>query len=182
MSKYYSRLLLLGLQRTNSDDQIDSDDVGVETISTFSVDFRDAVHRLAIHAGYAAYFDSNRASGAWCIRYSELPSLAEPVLESARDIIQHSKPHGVTVWCPTVEPFNTIIVRRVEKDEDGIVTKATLPIIIGNCRVCGKCGLKMDHQSERAKSPLRSINQRSAAFGLNIKFLFSPSLFFFPFC
>ena len=57
-------------------------------------------------------------------------SLAEPVLHQERDVktVQYSG----RVWCVTL-PHGFIITRRAVSNYEGIVTKASVPIIMGNC-------------------------------------------------
>jgi actin-related protein len=121
-------------------------------IFTSSVRFRDEVMRLALHAGYAARFNLQYCKGmsrgivsgveavattdVWRVRYTEHVNASGPVLVNHTDIVPREVQGGVTVWCPTVGPHNLVIVRRVGRDDDGVVTKASVPIIIGNCYVC----------------------------------------------
>ena len=58
-------------------------------------------------------------------------SFPEVVLQSTRDIKEITTYKG-KVWCVSV-PHGFVVARRATRDEDGIVTKASRPIIVGNC-------------------------------------------------
>ena len=119
-------------------------------IHTSGVDFRDDLIRLALHAGYSARFDVQYKKGAhrgycavsgrariaqhdsWAVAYADQRS-AQPVLHNHRDIQRRAVPHGVQVWCPTVPPHGLIIARRFRQNAEGVVTKASRPIVVGQC-------------------------------------------------
>ena len=121
-------------------------------IYTAGVHFRDDIVRLALHAGYAARFDVHckkgdyrgyRDDGAaiiaqhdqWTVAYSDHPQAAEPILHNHRDVKAVEAPSAahVPVWCVTVPPHHLIIARRVRKNDNGVVTQASKPLVVGNC-------------------------------------------------
>ena len=142
-----ARLVLAGLRFANG-----SDSSHVNDIVTSGCHFRDEIVRLCLHAGYSARFSLLYKEGdwrpgtgtdvgvpiqswadAWMVSYNDDAQAAEPVLRNLRDIRRHSVPRGVQVWCPTVPPHSLIIARRVRKNDKGVVTQASRPIVVGNC-------------------------------------------------
>ena len=65
------------------------------------------------------------------VSYSDRPAAAEPILYNQRDIKEVKEP--VPVWCVTVPPHHLIIARRVRKNDSGVVTLASKPLVVGNC-------------------------------------------------
>lgn len=126
----------------------DGSEAGKENaIFTSSVRFRDEIIRLALHAGYAASFHLMYEAGAhrgviagkdvianhdnWKVSYNCGAQYAEPNLRSKRDIsiVEYT---GRT-WCVTV-PHGFIMARRAHfEPTKGYVTKASKPLIMGNC-------------------------------------------------
>ena len=139
------RLVLRGLRMADGSEAMDS-----SLIYTASPIFRDDIVRAALHGGYSARFYLQHKAGdhrgydatgtaiianhdLWAVRYTTWSAVAQPVLSNSRDIHRIDVPGGVDVWCPSVPPHNLIVVRRVIKNDQGVVTKASKPIIIGNC-------------------------------------------------
>lgn len=106
---------------------------GEYAVSTNSTVLRDDIVRLALHAGYAASFSSqdsaNANSSAWRVQWSASPSAATPTIQRERDVqlVEHT---GRT-WCVSM-PNGFVVARRAQQ-EAGVVTKASLPLIMGNC-------------------------------------------------
>ncbi|KAL7747659.1 Glutaminyl-tRNA synthetase [Sorochytrium milnesiophthora] len=150
------RLLIRGLRFADGNQSTQGDDVdaadGAPCIHTSSVVFRDEVLIACLHAGYTAFFAPVHVKGevnafgtatvdGWCVSYSENDRVRYPTLQRARDVkkVQYDGP----VWCVNVPPYNTIVVRRaatvVLEDDNGksqtVVSKASRPMIIGNCLV-----------------------------------------------
>ena len=138
-----ARLVLTGLRMASGAEADDCD-----LIYTSGLHFRDDIIRLALHAGYSARFrlhymkgdhrgydDAGKAIIAehdhWAVSYADQRS-AQPLLHNHRDIHRLSVPVGVQVWCPTVPPHHLIIARRVTNHK-GVVTRASRPIVLGNC-------------------------------------------------
>ena len=67
--------------------------------------------------------------------YSDWPAAVEPVLHNHCDIKEVEEPTGtpVPVWCVTVPPHHLIIARRVRHNDEGVVTLASKPLVVGNC-------------------------------------------------
>jgi DNA-directed RNA polymerase II subunit RPB2 len=123
-----------------------------KVICTSSVRFRDELMRMLLTAGYTARFrceytaGTNRASSteraaivarhdSWCVMYAENDKTgsksARPVLYKARGDIREREYTG-RVWCFTM-PSGFVWARRAHKNAAGVVTKASRPLIIGNC-------------------------------------------------
>jgi len=155
LRKARARLVLAGLRFADGKEASDA-----STIYTSGCDFRDEIVRLALHAGYSAHFnlhyyaDDHRGydvAGAaiiaqqdgWAVSYSDHCLAAQPLLSSHSDIHRIAVPSGAQVWCPTVPPHNLIIARRATKSAKGVVTRASRPIVLGNCwgntHFCADC-------------------------------------------
>jgi DNA-directed RNA polymerase II subunit RPB2 len=108
-------------------------------IWTSSARFRDEIQRVCLMAGYTAHFRCAHKAVVpnWAVFFAESdgsPSgemASKPNLSKARDEIRERKYTG-RVWCFNM-PSGFIWVRRVSKDEHGVVTKASRPLITGNC-------------------------------------------------
>lgn len=117
-------------------------------VYTSSVTFRDEIMRLMLHAGLSARFIRLYKKGAirgtektgaiiasadaWMVSSASSSSFAEPIMYSARDIKRGT--HTGRVWCLEM-PSGTLIARRAKcADGDGIVTLASRPIVVGNCK------------------------------------------------
>jgi DNA-directed RNA polymerase beta subunit len=141
LSCFLSRCIIRGLRFA---DGCEAHDINV--IYTSSTRFRDEVMRLTLHAGYSSHFVLRHAKGqclsyinnckvvanfdGWDVRYAECSMYAKPVLHAKTDI-KTINYNGKT-WCLTM-PHGFLIARRAHKNEDGVVTKASRPIITGNC-------------------------------------------------
>ena len=145
LRKERARRVLAGLRFADGSEAHD-----INLIHTSGHRFRDDIIRLAVHAGYSAHFRLSYKKGdhrgysadgtaiiarhdSWAVAYSDHSSAAEPVLKNHRDIKELAKPNGVPVWCVTVPPHNLIITRRFNKNDEGVVTQASRPIVVGNC-------------------------------------------------
>ena len=148
LSTDHLRLVLRGIWR--SDGAWSSK---VQIIWTSSIRFRDELVRLMLMAGYTARFGchykkgTNRGIGAqdkpiiatadnWWIRWSAATSAggkkaAWPTLDKARGEITEIEYTG-RVWCFRM-PSGFIWTRRAHKNAAGIVTKASRPVLTGNC-------------------------------------------------
>lgn len=105
------------------------------SITTPSSHFRDEIIRLCLHAGFSSSFGrlpSSRSQDIWRVIYSEAKQETEPVLSHQTDVAVQ-KVHGV-VWCVTVPPHHLVITRKAFANTAGIVTKATRPIVVGQCK------------------------------------------------
>ena len=154
LRKERARCVLAGLRFADGSEAQD-----VNCIHTSGVSFRDEIVRLALHAGYAARFNLNYKAGdhrgysktgepfiasedSWAVSYSDHVSGAELVLHNHRDIaeVQAAGRVPVPVWCVTVPPHNLIIARRARRNQQGCVTQASRPVVVGNCK-SGKTNL-----------------------------------------
>jgi DNA-directed RNA polymerase II subunit RPB2 len=116
-------------------------------IWTSSSRFRDEIVRLALHAGYSAHFGLQYATGSingtdvegrpiiarhdnWKISYTNTSRASEPVLNAHRDIKKTT--YTGHTWCVTM-PHGFIITRRAIRNDHGVVTQASRPIITGQC-------------------------------------------------
>ena len=120
---------------------------GRNMIWTSSSRFRDEIVRLALHAGYSAHFSIQYAAGSingtdvegrpiiarhdnWKISYTNTSRASEPVLNAHRDIKKTT--YNGRTWCVTM-PHGFIITRRAIRNDNGVVTQASRPIITGQC-------------------------------------------------
>lgn len=141
LSKRWVRRLLRGLRFADG-----TEAAKINTIYTSGVQFRDDLVRLCMHAGYSARFFLLYAKGtvrdsrkgvqctakhaAWAVSYPEGEEFTEPVLQS-RDVSEIE--YEGRTWCVSV-PSGLIIARRVH-EEEGVVTKASAGVIVGNCQM-----------------------------------------------
>jgi serine/threonine protein kinase len=93
---------------------------------TASLRVRDELVRVLLLAGYSPLF--RRADKQWAVTWEEECS---PVLSSARNEVALREYAG-RVWCFTM-PSGFVWARRASKDADGVVTKASRALILGNC-------------------------------------------------
>jgi len=117
------------------------------TIYTSSARFRDELIRLAMHAGYTAFFDLAYKAGTvrgerngkpivahsdgWSVNYTGHYMTAMPVLEPSE--LRRVSYDGRT-WCLSM-PSGTLIARRaVQNPTTGAITKASRATVVGNCR------------------------------------------------
>jgi hypothetical protein len=125
------RRVLAGLCRA------DGDATKNRCIWTSSARFRDEIQRVCLMAGCTAHFRCAGGS-SWAVSFAEpdgSPSsenACKPNLFKARGEIR-TRQHTGRVWCFTM-PSGFIWVRRVAKDEHGVVTEASRPLITGNCQ------------------------------------------------
>jgi hypothetical protein len=144
-----ARALLSGLA-------VASGDAGIVAPSAA---LRDDVVRLCLHAGYAARFHVVHAPSAvphhhyqqqqqqaaedvaWVVQYADPASMqdagaragahGEPVLRAASDV--QTVAYTGRTWCVTM-PHGFLVARRACAI-DGVVTKASMPVLAGNCSV-----------------------------------------------
>lgn len=137
-----ARSILAGLRFADGCEKADRN-----IIWTSSARFRDELVRLAIHAGYSPHFNIQHAEGvqtgtdkkgtpiisrniSWKVTYTNDTRGSEPVLHTARDI--HKTKYFGRTWCVTM-PHGFILTRRATRNEAGVVTSASRPIITGQC-------------------------------------------------
>jgi serine/threonine protein kinase len=109
------------------------------TLLAASAARRDELVRLLLMAGFSAHF-SRAKSGGWSISFatydanapqSRASQVSRPVTARARNEIS-SRDYTGRVWCFAM-PSGFVWARRVRKDAAGIVTRASRPLIVGNC-------------------------------------------------
>jgi hypothetical protein len=147
------RTLLRGLRYADGNQAMV--DVRRAEIYTSSARVRDHIQRAALLAGYSCVFYVHVAKGQqtgvnkrgvpviasttkWGVAYGEGECSLGPVLSTHRDVrcVEPGAPDEYVgrVWCVTVpHADHLVMVRKVLKIEDGVVTNASRPIIIGNC-------------------------------------------------
>ena len=135
------RSILSGLRRADGSEAADSN-----LIYTSSSRFRDEIVRLSMHAGYAAHFSLMYGPGtvrgtshrgnkivatrhSWMVTYQDKFLTSEPGLTASTDIKEVL--YNGRTWCVTV-PHGHVFMRRAHA-VDGVVTKASIAIITGNC-------------------------------------------------
>jgi DNA-directed RNA polymerase II subunit RPB2 len=116
-------------------------------IWTSSTRFRDEIMRLALHGGYSSHFGLQHSEGticgtdsngkdiiarhdSWKVTYTSTSRGSEPVLNAHRDIKKTT--YNGRTWCVTM-PHGFIITRRAIRNDMGVVTQASRPIITGQC-------------------------------------------------
>lgn len=150
LNKGQSQLLLTGLHRAD-----DSWSTGKTKIVTSSSKFREEVMVLAMHAGFSAYFFLTSAQGgsnkkhrggvtkdcsakevtasnkdSWTVCWGE-EVVHRPNIK-CQDIVE--EPYDGELWCVTVDHADHLIVaQRAELGPDGTATKASSPVIVGQC-------------------------------------------------
>ena len=102
------------------------DNVGIAYTS--SATQRDEIMIQALEAGYSPYF-TKTDDGGWKVSYTDTARAAEPTLNVRRDIKKTT--YDGRTWCVTM-PHGFIITRRAVREE-GVVVKASRPIITGQC-------------------------------------------------
>ena len=127
-------------------------------IQTWSAEFRDELTRFLLHGGFAARFvasndedkDETLSSTAierpqhrspktqWSIFFSSGTNAdTVPTIQSSTDVREVS--YTGRTWCVSV-PHGFIITRRAFQTRPGkVVTKASAPIIMGNCLITHGC-------------------------------------------
>lgn len=137
-----AKAVLVGLRFADGSETADRN-----YIWTSSARFRDEIQRLAFHAGYSSHFVIQHNIGdncgtsstgsaiiarhiSWKVSFTDTSRGSEPVLNTHRDIkeVEYEGP----TWCVTM-PNGFIITRRAQRNNDGIVMKASRPIITGQC-------------------------------------------------
>jgi hypothetical protein len=103
------------------------EDIGVSYTS--SIEERDATMIRNINAGYSSHFIKTD-DGKWKISYTAKTSIAQPTLNTKRDIKKTT--YNGRTWCVTM-PHGFIITRRVVRNEEGVAIEASRPIITGQC-------------------------------------------------
>ena len=99
---------------------------------TNSIKNRDSVVMKALLEGYSPHFtySDEENKNDWKISYTKDCVTATPTLIAARDV--KKKAYIGRTWCVTM-PHGFIITRRVVRNLDGEVVRASRPIITGNC-------------------------------------------------
>jgi len=148
LDKEAARAVLAGLHQADYVDH--GRQAGI--LFTASASFRDELVRLALHAGYSPHFylhSSSTGAGEegqpvgqralWAVSYTADAQFSEPVLQCQRDVrALPAAEYKGRVWCVRV-PAGLIVTRRVFKDERGMVTKQSRPLIVGNCHAHNIC-------------------------------------------
>jgi protein tyrosine phosphatase len=115
------RCLLRGLSRAHG--KLD------RSIDTASARFRDELVRAALMAGDAAHFVEASGGGAWRVVYGE--SGRAPTTSKAAGEVR-ARAYAGRTWCFEM-PSGFIVARRAHKDAAGVVSKASQPVVLGNC-------------------------------------------------
>jgi len=143
LGKTSLRSILSGLRRADG-----SHAAKENIIYTSSARFRDELIRVCLNAGYAPRFSTTYVAGtvrgtsrhgtpivatqdSWKISYAEGITYTQPCLRKERDVKEVS--YTGRTWCVNV-PHGFIVTRRAHVRE-GVVIKASVPVILGNCIV-----------------------------------------------
>jgi 2,3-bisphosphoglycerate-dependent phosphoglycerate mutase len=92
-----------------------------------TVDFRDALQRLLLHAGFSATFEGTVAAG-WTLSYNK--TTASSPIDVVNELTSTSQ-RCVKTWCFDVDD-GCVVVRRAVRDACGVVVRASRPTIQGN--------------------------------------------------
>jgi diadenosine tetraphosphatase ApaH/serine/threonine PP2A family protein phosphatase len=115
-SKEQLRTILAGMQRAQGT---------ASFVTVDSVELRDDLVCVLVDAGLSPQF--THAKSSWRVEWSTV----DPTLRSSA--IVESKYRG-KVWCVTVDhPDHLIVAQRAERHEN-IVTKTSMPVIVGQCK------------------------------------------------
>jgi len=132
LNKSQVRLVIDGLQRAQQQQQHNY-------IITQCPIFRDQLVVALLHGGFTAFFDDDDDGGkGWRIHYEDpqsSPSSSFPQMRR-QDIVQEEDYEG-RIWCVCVDhPDHLLIAQRAEsRDGSAAVTKASRPVIVGNCYI-----------------------------------------------
>eukprot|EP01112_Ceratiomyxa_fruticulosa_P020957 TRINITY_DN7278_c0_g1_i1.p1 TRINITY_DN7278_c0_g1~~TRINITY_DN7278_c0_g1_i1.p1 ORF type:complete len:551 (+),score=75.02 TRINITY_DN7278_c0_g1_i1:1317-2969(+) len=125
LNKNQLRALFRGLSRSCGKETV----IG-NTIYTPSAKLRDDLVTLSLHAGYAVNFEHERdTKQVWSVSYTSSTQWTQPNIHSKSDVC--SVEYTGSTWCVRV-PSGFIVARRAHAVND-IITKASKPIIMGNC-------------------------------------------------
>ena len=152
LSRDQCRLVVLGLWRADGDWACQN-----TVIFTSGLEFRDELLALLYHCGYSAYFNLHVGEGedasvingyqmtasvdCWEVHWAD----AETGHSSGMGMCWPSMPcdeiksvdYNGPVWCVEVEhPDHLILVQRAYRDENGVCTKVSRAVVVGNCLVC----------------------------------------------
>ena len=192
LEKDQLRNILKGLRMADGNEANDEN-----SIYTSSARFRDEIMRVALHAGYSPHFMLVYEKGTergtingkvvianhdnWRISYNISSQYSEPVLKQNRDV-KYTEYTGRT-WCVQV-PHGFIITRRAHYDKErNCVTKASRPIIAGNCHagMQRSAAMVVAYMMLIYKNPLKKsidlvIQKRPIAFSYGRSVNFMPAL------
>jgi hypothetical protein len=138
LGKAHLRSILSGLRRADGTEATEEN-----VIHTSSTSFRDDIVRVALHAGYAPWFQKQSDNfcgnpngileASWRITYCEFGTKmrgGEPALDQTHEV-STVRYNGHT-WCVTV-PSGLLVARRAMRGPSGEVEIASKAIVIGNC-------------------------------------------------
>jgi hypothetical protein len=116
------RAVLAGLRAPASESACD--------VETESARFRDEVVRFGLEAGYSTHFACDAKSAAWRVTCSSVDDTSRFAPRVRAGDVRERVRTG-RVWCFTM-PHGFIWTRRVEKNADGVVARASRAVITGN--------------------------------------------------
>ncbi|KAJ2101466.1 hypothetical protein GGI09_001740, partial [Coemansia sp. S100] len=149
-TKEQLRLILRGLSLADGGE---ASSLASGSVDTSSVRFRDELQRVCLNAGLSCYWALSYPKGTnngtdqqgqaviaqhdhWVVSWSD-DEAARPVLAVEKEFSQEQR--HCKVWCVTVPTQQQlIIVRRVRQVQDGVITSASRPVVIGNTGPVGK--------------------------------------------
>ena len=143
LGRVRARAVLRGLRNADGAEAADRN-----VIYTSSARFRDDIALLALHAGYSPTFIVGTLAGgtkkdphnktpiilqhtAWRVNYAEdvRAAMSEPVMRFKNDVSEID--YTGRTWCVSMP--STFIVVRCATRVAGFVTRASRPLILGNC-------------------------------------------------
>jgi hypothetical protein len=140
------RSVLSGLLRAEGPMSSSAEGEHVLTSSSATMSWSRKVALL--HAGYTAYFELASTKGCtdapdadlWRVVYASYSSSSPSSLASSRPVVPCSgvrrEKYAGALWCVVADhPDHLLVAQRAEADERGVVTRASRPVIVGNCHV-----------------------------------------------
>jgi len=140
LDKSYARSIVSGCLQAEGPSPLYQ--IELRTIFTPSLQLREELTRLVLHAGYSTYFafglnrEEMRTATSGCENQQEEwkvvvadEKVHAPALHPRSDVRQFN--FDAHTWCVEM-PSGFVVVRRARR-ENGIVTQASVPTIQGNC-------------------------------------------------
>ena len=144
LNKTGMRLVLSGLRRAAGSKPGDRN-----LLFTSDISFRDQIMHACLLAGYCAHFECVSEAGetgdatycatarTWVVAYAEPNSpqdeaQAHPSMPASA--IKPVPKYAGRVWCVTVQhDDHLVVVQRAQRSNDGLVVRASKPVIVGQC-------------------------------------------------
>ncbi|MDO9334301.1 MAG: hypothetical protein Q7T57_07260 [Dehalococcoidales bacterium] len=134
-------------------------------ISVTSVSLREDLVVACLHAGYSPSFTVGASESEWNVQWlDEHEQVVQPNVATTdvKSVEYSSSEHG-RIWCVQVDhPDHLILAQRAYRNVEGIVTKASRPIIVGNCFANQKTYTYIQSRFYRAPEVLLGLSYNGA--------------------